>query len=136
MKNKKVFVLLGGIDYEGYQLLGVFSSYKKAEANQTGGYDSYDIRHWNINGDEVKQRVKKLSKKERDEFIKNIGLGSSISEQAERNLLFLQTWLPETLLKEFNQGGNDERSVATGDASSNSADTIEKENYEYERGNE
>lgn len=31
---------------------------------------------------------------------------------------------------------NDKRSVATEVPSSNSADTIEKENYEYERGNE
>lgn len=35
-----------------------------------------------------------------------------------------------------NEEQNPERSVATGGASSNADDKIEKENYEYERGNE
>lgn len=70
MKNKKVFALLGFHDYEGADVIGIYSTYKKAEVNKGGGFDSYEIKEWNINGKEVKKRVKKLSKKESDKLRK------------------------------------------------------------------
>ena len=46
----EVFVLLGGIDYEGHSLLGVYSSREAAEAARDVydaearfGYDWYDV---------------------------------------------------------------------------------------------
>lgn len=144
MKNKKVFVLLGGYDYEGYDVLGVYLTRKKAEANKGGGFDNYKIVEWNINGKEVKKRVKKISKEESEKrrkrfFELNAPFFQAMNEQAAKILspeydesfrgLFLRTALPSS-------DKNDKRSVATGGDSSNSADTIEKENYEYERGNE
>lgn len=53
----RVFVLLGGFDYEGESLLGVFDSREKAEAAElkAEGFDYLEVRECNLNelvGDE------------------------------------------------------------------------------------
>ncbi len=61
MKKKKVYIVMGYYDYEGGTFIGVYSTRKKAENNKRGGFDSYDILQFHINGKEIKQRVKKNS---------------------------------------------------------------------------